>query len=362
MYKERGAAMQNPFTTTFSKIPDNTYIPTEQVSEILENFSYDKPSESLYKITGVRGSGKTVLLAKIEEEMSSSDNQRNGWLVYRLTPNRDMLKQLLAALYKESFIKDKFSAKSYNVSASVLGTGGGIGVSKTMSDNYTDPGIELDEMLRQAGDLGRKILIGIDEVSKTKEMIVFASEFGKWMRAGYPVYMVCTGLYENIEQLYNVQNLTFFRRATTVKTEPLNTVRMSEMYKRTLNVDTAEAKELAHITKGYPYAFQELGVLCFKRKKTDDFAGLVEQLKSELFSYSYEKIWEEMSEQDRSLVRLMISKDEYKRDEILPHMEKPGNYSAYRDRLLKRGIITARRSYISLALPYFGDYVREYCG
>ena len=48
--------MQNPFTTTFSKIPDYTYIPTGQVNEILENFSYDKPSESLYKITGVRQS------------------------------------------------------------------------------------------------------------------------------------------------------------------------------------------------------------------------------------------------------------------------------------------------------------------
>ena len=58
--------MQNPFTTTFSKIPANTYIPTEQEQEIIENFSYDNPSESVYKITGVRGSGKTVLLAKVE--------------------------------------------------------------------------------------------------------------------------------------------------------------------------------------------------------------------------------------------------------------------------------------------------------
>ena len=57
--------MQIPFTTTFSKIP-SIYIPTNQSSEIIENFSYENPSESVYKITGVRGSGKTVLLAKIE--------------------------------------------------------------------------------------------------------------------------------------------------------------------------------------------------------------------------------------------------------------------------------------------------------
>lgn len=51
-------------------------------------------------------------------------------------------------------------------------------------------------------------------------MIKFASEYGRWLRAGYPVYFVCTGLFENIQELSNVKNLTFFRRATTVKTEP----------------------------------------------------------------------------------------------------------------------------------------------
>ena len=59
--------MQNPFTTTFSKTPKNTYIHTDQTDEILENFVYEHPSESVYKVTGVRGSGKTVILAKVED-------------------------------------------------------------------------------------------------------------------------------------------------------------------------------------------------------------------------------------------------------------------------------------------------------
>jgi hypothetical protein len=41
-------------------------------------------------------------------------------------------------------------------------------------------------------------------------------------------------------------------------------------------------------------------------------------------------------------------------------MKKPNNYSVYRDRLLKRGIITARQAYISLALPFFDEYIKEY--
>lgn len=43
--------MQNPFTTTFSKTPEYTYIHTEKTEEILENFVYENPSESVYKIT-----------------------------------------------------------------------------------------------------------------------------------------------------------------------------------------------------------------------------------------------------------------------------------------------------------------------
>ena len=42
--------MQNPFTTTFSKIPLLSYIQRDEISKILENFSYDEPSESVYKI------------------------------------------------------------------------------------------------------------------------------------------------------------------------------------------------------------------------------------------------------------------------------------------------------------------------
>ena len=149
--------MQNPFTTTFSKIPDNSYIPTEQSREIISNFDYEDPSESLYKITGVRGSGKTVLLAKIEEEFLSAERVRAGWLVYRISPNRDMLQQLYTMLINDGFGKP--------------GT-------------VSDIGVAIDDMLAQADKKKKRILIGIDEVSKTPEMIVFAAEFGKWLRAG----------------------------------------------------------------------------------------------------------------------------------------------------------------------------------
>ena len=352
--------MQNPFSTTFSKIPAYSYIPTDQSAEIIENFSLVDPSESVYKITGVRGSGKTVLLGKIEEEMSDAEFRENGWEIFRLSPSRDLLKQFAAMLVQKGYIKAGLRGKGFNISASVLGTGGGFGFSSEAQDSLFDIGVELDRTLEAAASEGKKFLIGIDEISRTNEMETFTSEFGKWLRAGFPVYLVCTGLYDNIEQLCNVKNLTFFRRATTVRTEPLSFIRMSETYKNKLHIDHATAKQLAEITKGYPYAFQELGVLYFKKKPGDTLDNLVGQLQSELFAYAYEKIWEELSDEDRRMAKILSLKDELKREEVLKKMEKPSNYSVYRDRLLKRGLATTRHSYLSLSLPYFSEYIKEY--
>lgn len=354
--------MQNPFTTTFSKAPEYTYITTHKTDEILENFSYESPSESVYKITGVRGSGKTVILAKVEEELRSEWNKEKGWIVLDLNPTRDMLGQIAAMLHKEGFGKSDTKNRSVSVSATVLGTGGGIGYPSEKEDVFFDMGVEVESMIQQAQEKGKKILVGIDEVSKTSEMIKFASEYGRWLRANYPVYLVCTGLYGNIQEVSNVKNLTFFRRATTIKTEPLNIVRMSEMYKNKLNIEGSEAREMAKCTKGYAYAFQKLGALYFKKRNTETLEDLIPALKAELFAYSYEKVWEEMTETDRFLVSIITEKNEYKREEVLRRMgERAGNYSMYRDRLIKRGILEARQAYISLALPFFADYVKEYC-
>ena len=354
--------MQNPFTTTFSKAPEYTYIHTEKTEEILENFIYDRPSESVYKITGVRGSGKTVILAKIEEELKNNGDTYKNWMVFDVNPTRDTLAQIAVMLDKAGFGSKKKKAMGINLSASILGNGAGIGYTTENDNKLFDVGVEIEEMLKAVQSKDKKILIGMDEIYKSDETVMFASEYGKWLRAGYPVYFVCTGLYENIQELSNVKNLTFFRRATTIKTEPLNTIRMAEMYKNKLNIDSKLARTMADTTKGYAYAFQELGALYFKKREDETFEDVLSNLKTELFAYSYEKIWEEMSAEDRFLTKLLLEKEEYKRDEVLKLMgKKAQNYSVYRDRLLKRGIINAKQGYIGLALPYFADYVKEYC-
>ena len=353
--------MQNPFSTTFSKYPEFSYISTKEPLEMLENFSYESPTESVYKIIGLRGSGKTVIMAYVQDALKSKENAENGWVVYTLNPARDMLSQLSANLYNEKFIKESVKSKSISLSAQVLGTGGGIGFSKETDDRFYDVGVEIRKMLDVAKEKHKKILICIDDVSKTPDMVVFALEFGGWLISGYPVYIICTGLYENVLEIGNTKNLTFFRRGTTIETKPLNQVRMSEMYRSKLGVDVDTGKKMASITRGYAYAFQQLGSIYFKDGDKRPLSEIVDDLKQELYSYSYEKIWEELSPDDRFLVSLLTDKEEYKRSEILTLMgDKAANYSVYRDRLMKRGVIRARQGYIGLNPPFFADYIKEY--
>ena len=354
---------QNPFTTTFSKKPAKTYIEREELYEILDTFSFDDPSESVYKIPGVRGSGKTVGLSIIEEEYRSKENKEKGWLVYALNPTRDMLLQLAASLSQEEFIKLSPKSKSINFSINILGNGLGGGYSATKEDSFFDIGIELKQLIEIAQDNKKKILLSVDDVSKTHPMIEFTHEFGTWLRAGFPVYLVCTGLYENIMELGNVKNLTFFRRAATVQMHPMNRVRMVEMYKRKLNVKGDEARSLSDITNGYAYAFQQLGSLYFRKNKSNKIDEILFELKTSLFSNIYEKIWDELSENDKELLKVMVESRPYKREEFKDILhERMTSFSVYRERLIKRGIITeSGYGYISHALPYMDEYIKEYC-
>lgn len=92
------------------------------------------------------------------------------------------------------------------------------------------------------------------------------------------------------------------------------------MYKNKLSIESAEARNMAKITKGYAYAFPKLGSLYFKKKPLEILEDILPELKAELFAYSYEKIWEEMTEADRNLVRVLTEKSEYKREEVLKLM------------------------------------------
>ena len=121
-----------------------------------------------------------------------------------------------------------------------------------------------------------------------------------------------------------------------------------------------EARKLARFTKGYAYAYQVLGSLYFNKKKTESFDDLRDDFDELLFSQSYEKIWEELTEGEKELIKIMLVHK--KREEILGKLKKPKNYSEYRNSLIKGGIIReSGRGEVDFSLPDFEEYVRFFC-
>ena len=171
-------------------------------------------------ITGIRGSGKTVLMTSISKELSKSKD----WFVLELNPNRDILHSLVANLY------DLPGMQKYFIEARIDLSLFGIGISIDKAIPVSDIEVAIQRMLGIIKSKNKRILVNIDEVSSTEYIKQFASAFQILLRKDLPVFLIMTGLYENIYNLQNDKSLTFLYRAPKILLEPLNCTAIAESY------------------------------------------------------------------------------------------------------------------------------------
>ena len=100
-------------------------------------------------------------------------------------------------------------------------------------------------------------------MSNTPEMRYFVGTYQILIRHDFPLFLIITGLYENINRLQNEENLTFLYRAPKIYLGALNTYRIAETYESTLKLTKEESLKLAKITKGYSFAFQVIGYFVY---------------------------------------------------------------------------------------------------
>ena len=103
------------------------------------------------------------------------------------------------------------------------------------------------------------------EMTNSEYMKVFAGAFQIFVRQELPVFLLGTGLYENIEELQNEKSVTFLYRAPKMQLKPLNNVAIINKYKTIFNISAEQASQMAGLTKGYPFAFQVLGYLKWRQ-------------------------------------------------------------------------------------------------
>lgn len=342
--------MNNPFTLSFGKKPLQYVSRISQTQEIIEKFNNTEPTEQIYMIIGVRGAGKTVTMTAVASELRAMDD----WVVVELNPTRDLLQSLAAKLYSLPEMHTHFVQAKLDFS--LLGLGVSLENATPITDIENAIGLMLEELQRRE----KRLLITIDEVINSEYIKIFVSAFQIFIRREYPLFLLMTGLYENVYNLQNDKSLTFLYRAPKMILEPLNYTAVRKRYMDIFELDMEAAGIMAGLTKGYPFAFQVLGYLYWENRETKTIKEILPEYDQYLEEYVYNKIWAETSAKDQAVLAAMSQSDETKVKIIREKINMTSaQFSPYRDRLKNKGILDTRTyGEISFALPRFAEFIQ----
>ena len=325
-----------------------------QIGEIVEDFTSETPTSQVYMITGLRGIGKTVAMTSIVNRLASMDD----WICVSLNPERDMLNALASKLYTEGGLQQHFLKAKIDLSMF------GLGISIEDGFKYTDIESAISRMLEEFAKKGKRILVAVDEVVSNKDIRIFAASFQIMLRDNLPIYLLMTGLYENIYSLQNEKTLTFLYRAPKIALAPLNMTAICNRYEEIFGISHDKAWEMAIMTKGYSFAFQVLGYLVWNENAKNDLGAIISRYDEYLEEYVYEKIWSGLSEKDRSVLGsiALLGGDKVKIKEIRELQDmKSGELSVYKKRIAKKGLIDiSQYGYVSIIPPRFTEFIKRY--
>jgi len=339
---------QNPFSITFGKVPENQICRIKDQDDIISDFLSESPSNYAYFLTGVRGSGKTVMLTSIASYFQKKDD----WLVIDPGPKDNLLENIASEIYengpvKHAFLKSELSFSFHGLAFSLKG-----------KEPITSVNTLLKRMLDIIKKKGKKVLITIDEVDNSLQMKNFVQEYQSLIRQKYPVMLLMTGLYENVSKLQDDKALTFLYRTPKIQMGPLALNTIANSYQERLGVDSNEARKLALITKGY--AYQVLGYLMFDKEKKAIDNQILSLFDQYLADYVYDKAYSDISSKEKEILKEFKTNDSVEVKNIL---ERTGltnsSFSVYRKRLINEGLIFSP-SYgaLEFTLPRFNEYLQ----
>ena len=351
----------DPFTRT-PGLAGKAYIDTGIADTVIANFKSDESEKHVYKITGLRGSGKSVEYGRIMKALKEEKN----WLVYNLSSAGNTIATFhdLLASEKGLGINNKTIEKSFSASlgGSFHGASGegSVKVTNTKSIEKFQKSEEaaIIKMIETANKKKYRILVGIDDISKTEETVKLLSIIGSMIVVGAELYLVVTGLSENIEEFSTEKNLTFFKRADAIEATTLNKYDIVNRYQDLLGIDSFEAKKIEQTTRGYAYAYQVLGSLYFCKKENETLEDLMPAFENIMFKDSYDMIWQKLTEGEKEMVRCICKTKDGKTEDIKSLMKNPASYNVFRNNLINKHLVDgSKRGYLKINLPRFDSFV-----
>lgn len=217
--------MNNPFDPNFGKVPQIYLRRQKIVEDIVHSLENGTGPYQTSMIYGMRGVGKTSLLADI----TSILEKKNNWIVIYLAMTNDLLATLIQSIFQEAnnAIKRalskingvKFSAFSFELEVHV-------------SDPQSTYQVLLEEMLKVLKKHDQSLLIAVDEVKETPEIVNLAAIYQIMVLKQYPINIMMTGLPKNVFELQNNDVLTFLLRSGRVPLGPLDLFDIKYRYQK----------------------------------------------------------------------------------------------------------------------------------
>ena len=357
--------MQNPFNPAFGFRPEQ-FIGRDDISEeFMRSLINPNNPWRTTLLVGVRGSGKTAILADIQLRLQKSES-----IIVSTTPEGDFLDRVLGQIYRQlpkSVIDKLPKLKSISVNLGVS-----IGLEKADDTPYFTRSFDyqITEMLEAIKEKDIKVVFLIDESQKhTDDIRTFISTYQQLIMKDFPVSLVMAGLPEVITDVLNDDVLTFLRRANRIELEnidiPLVKADYRNVFRRAgLNISEELIAAASTSTQGFPYLIQLVGYYLWENIIAKFDGDILEQTlvesKSRLFKNVHQLVFDSLSNMDREFIFSMIEDvGNSKTQDILKRLGKDKNYvTQYRSRLISKGIIkSSGHGLVVFTFPYMREFL-----
>ncbi|MGK2876502.1 MAG: ATP-binding protein [Nocardioides sp.] len=364
----------NPFTPTFGTSPPLLVGRDTDLDDFREGLRGGPGSpERATLVTGLRGTGKTVMLNAYEDVAGAE-----GWMVISETATPNLIDRIthehLPRLLSEV---DPRQTESRLTGVSLPG---GFGADREVSERHTPrPGLRsqlnlLTDLLAERGSGG--VLITVDEVHRKglNDLRELGTTIQHAFRERRNVAFVGAGLPSAVDDLLSDEVSTFLRRADR---RHLRTVRPEEVAAaiavpvREAGRDiTPDALQVAVAgTGGYPFMIQLVGLHAWRADSTaatidvDQARRGVDQARRKVGQLVHASALADLSDVDRSFLAAMAHDDGPSRmADIAARLGVDATYAGqYRLRLIAAEVIEPRgHGLVDFTLPGLRDYLREH--
>jgi len=360
--------LKNPFTPTFGSIPLHLAGRDSIIRDVLDGL--DNGPGDPYRSTifvGARGSGKTVLLAKIAEDASA-----NGWISANVNADSDMLDELLIQIRDNA--KEFLTPETLTHITSISVAGVGISRNVKQSNRKTTWRSDMTSVIKELNEKNVGLLITVDELdARIDELRTVISTFQHFVRERRDVAIIMAGLPPKVSSLLRNDSISFLRRAFLHRLEAVEESEVRFSMKKTIELAGRtigkEALGLAvKNTKGFPFMIQLIGYQMWRQhpeKERISFEDVEEGIvlaQSDLERMIFDITFRELSEKDIAFLTAMLDDKDYSTvSDISNRMSVTPKYAGiYRKRLIEHGIISSSGyGKVAFDLPMFREYFQN---